>query len=276
MTGTIDNPAETPVHGVQAHPGGLLRRMISLDHRGPDTVVGWLEDHYHHFGVSIVHDGVRVLDIRTAAPRHPWATCPGTVVPLRALIGKPLITRASALGALIDMRQQCTHVFDLVALVLVQAATRRPDRVYEAIVTDRSVTTNASATTAAQMHIYGPGTATLYQDGTLAMRWELDDRMIVGPAPYGGHSLGAGFRAWTEGMPEQPAEYATILRRTILVAGGRNQNLDEFQTANEQKMPPVCYAFQPERSAIGYRMANSSRNYEASNASMLSHRAETP
>jgi hypothetical protein len=250
--------------------------MISLDHRAAGTVVGWLEDHYHHFGVTIVHDGSLVRDIRTAAPRHPWETCPGTRIPLRALIGKPLFTRASRLGALIDMRQQCTHVFDLVALTVAQAATARPDRLYEAIVTDRATTLNPNAQTAAQTHIFGRGRATLLQDNQPVMEWDLDDRMIVGPAAYGGHSLGDGFRAWTESLPEDQAEYATILRRAILVAGGRNQDLDEFRVAADQRMPPVCYAFQPERRDLGLRMWGSCRNYEDSHAGMLAYRNETP
>lgn len=259
-----------------AHPGGLLRRMISLDRRAPDMVVGWLEDDFHHFGVTVVHDEGIVRDIRMAAPRHPWATCPGAALPLRQLVGKPLITRASELGALINMRLQCTHVFDLASLVLVQAATGRADRTYEVIIPDRTVRTNPDAAMASELHIYGPGTAILKLDGRIAMQWDLDNRMITGPEPYGGHSLGAGFREWTEGMPQDPAEYATILRRAILVAGGRHQNLDAIPNAAAQNTPPVCWSFQPEQRHAAARIIGTDHNYEASGQGMLSRRNEIP
>jgi hypothetical protein len=272
----VTRASDLPVHGIQAHAAGRMRRMISLDHRGPGVVVGWLEDHFHHFGVTIEHDGAHVRDIRTASPRYPWATCPGTIGPLRALIGKPLIRRASELGSLIDMRRQCTHVFDLTSLVMVQAATRRPDRVYEAIVDDRPVVRNPAARAANEMNNYGAGSVSLKLDGHIAMEWQLDDRSITGPAPYGGHSLEAGFRAWTEAMPEEEAEYATIMRRAILVAGGRYADFGLYRSAADQNMPPVCYAYQPERVAEGLRVPDSIRNYERSSATMLSHRHETP
>jgi hypothetical protein len=268
--------ATRSVSGIQAHPGGRFRRMIALRHDSPARVCGWLEDHFHHFGATIEHDGLRVNDVRMAAPRYPWTTCPGAGVPLKALIGKPLITRASNLGGQIDMRLQCTHVFDLVALLLVQAATQRPDRTYEVIVPDREVTLNPNARSAAETFIYGPGTVALYQDGRLAMQWQIDDRSITGPAPYSGQSVGAGFRQWTESMPEEEAEHATVARRALLVAGGRHQDLDQFGSAADQHMPAACHSFQPEQRNIGLRVTGSDRNYEDGSETMLSHLREVP
>jgi hypothetical protein len=267
---------QTPVFGVQAHPGGLFRRAISLDHRGPGRVVGWLEDHYHHFGVTIDHAEGHVRDVRMAAPRFPWATCAGAAVPLRALVGQPLITRASDLGRLIDMRLQCTHVFDLVALALVQAATGRPDRTYEVQVPDRAVTVNPDAANAAEINLFGPGEVSLLRDGERVMHWSLDGQTITGPDPYGGHSLAQGFRQWTETMPEEEAEHATIIRRALLVAGGRYQDLDVFPTSAAQNMPAACHSFQPGQRDVAFRLSGSDRNYETAREAMLAHRAVTP
>ena len=173
-------------------------------------------------------------------------------------------------------RQTANHASFRARSAYRHAATGRPNRVYEVVITDRPVTVNPHAGSGSEIHIYGRGRASLYRDGDLAMEWELDDRMIIGPAPFESQSLERGFRAWTEAMPEEPAEYATVLRRAILVAGGRYQDRDALPVASAQRMPPVCYAFQPERRDSGYQMPNAGRNYEKSNVSMLSHRAEIP
>jgi len=80
--------------------------MIDLRIVDARRAVGWLEDDFHHFGVTIEHEGGRVVDVRMAAPRTPWSTCPGAAKPLQALLGKPLVARASDVGSLLDMRLQ--------------------------------------------------------------------------------------------------------------------------------------------------------------------------
>jgi hypothetical protein len=84
---------------------GIFRRQIDLRAWDGHTVVGWLEDEFHHFGVTLIHDGGHIRDVRVATPRHPWSTCAGAGVPLRALIGQPLTGRcADAEDALVLRR----------------------------------------------------------------------------------------------------------------------------------------------------------------------------
>jgi hypothetical protein len=253
---------------------GIGHRMIDLRIENGTTAVGWLEDDFHHFGVTVVHDGAVVTAVRMAAPRTPWTACPGAAEPLKALIGKPLITRASEIGALIEMRLQCTHVFDLTGLLLAhiaKRATRAPQRRYHTVIPDRPRHSADHVISS-----FGPGRAELFQDGELVMYWDIDGEFITGPAPYGGHSQNAGFRAWTESMPEQEAEYATILRRAILVAGGRTMNHDDYPSAGAMNTPPVCHAFQPQRRDLALRNMGNTWDYSDRPQDLLTNVHQIP
>lgn len=223
--------------------GGIGHRMIDLRIVDEQTAVGWLEDDFHHFGVTFVHDGAKITTVRMAAPRTPWITCPGAAQPLQELVGKPMVSRASEVGSLISMRLQCTHVFDLAGLLLAHIANRHErnlSRRYHTVIPDRPRHGDENS-----LSSFGVGTAELYQDGERVMYWEIEGDMIIGPEPYAGHSQNHGFRQWTEGMPIDEAEYATILRRAILVAGGRTITHDDYPTADAMGAPALCHTFQP-------------------------------
>lgn len=238
--------------------GGRSWRKIDLRNEDANTAVGWLEDDFHHFGVTIIHHRGVIADVRTAAPRYPWITCPEAGDGLRALIGRPLVSRATDIGALVDMRHLCTHMFDLAGLVLAQACRAAAHRRYEACVSDRPVTQWLAPADG----ILGPGRAVLYRDEWEVLAWDVDARAITGPAAHAGRSLDRGFRAWIDGLPEEEAECASVLRRAILIAGGRNIDYDRIETADETGVPPVCYSFQPQRRAQARHMHGSVINYE--------------
>lgn len=249
----------------QGYPrtGGRLRRLIVLRHTAPGQVTGWLEDDFHHFGVTIEHDGRVITAVRMAAPRTPWSTCPGAVQPLQQLVGNPLIARASDIGALIDMRQQCTHVHDLAGLTLAHVKRVQVERRYEAQVDDRQVMGWDG------LHPrLGPTQVRLLRDNQIVMGWAVDQDTITNP-PWQGQTLGRGFRQWTESLDEETAEQANILRRAILVAGGRTLDHDRFHDAAEYGQPPLCYSFQPERSAQALRCQGSTRDYAEGSEGML-------
>jgi hypothetical protein len=253
---------------------GVAHRMIDLRRVDAHTAVGWLEDDFHHFGITVLHDGAVVTGVRMAAPRTPWLSCAGAAAPLQALVGKPLIRRASDIGRLIEMRLQCTHVFDLAGLLLAHVAhadTRAPARRYHARVGDRE--------RFGEEHLiasFGPGEACLFQDGVAVLRWEIDGEMITGPAPWGGHSQNQGFRAWTESLPEQEAEYATILRRAILVAGGRTIDHDDYPAAGAMGAPALCHSFQPAQRDHALRNVGSTRDYADHPEALLPNVAQIP
>jgi|SRR5690554_286186 len=261
-----------PHHPFNSYGEGRLRRLIYLHCDSQQFAVGWMEDDFHHFGVMVKHDGKKVIDIHMEAARYPWETCPGAAQPLKALIGQPLIPRASDIGKLLEMRQQCTHVFDLTGLVLAQAFKRRPRRRYEAIIPDREIVEQKELLSP----IFGPGTASLKLNNRDVLEWGLEGDCIISPACHAGQTLNKGFRGWSETLDEDTAEYATILRRSILVAGGRSINHDNLPNAAYNSAIALCHSFQPERSHMAWRVIGSTRDHSTSSRGMLARVRQQP
>jgi len=179
------------------------RRAIDLRASG-NSVVAWLEDDFHHFGVELRHDGARVVAVDGQALRFPRNTCPGAVGKLQELVGMPLDKRSTALGQYTNMRLHCTHLYDLLGLAIAHAACDRVHRRYDAMVPDRESLDRANA----DNRIGGRTAPQLYRDGELVMRWEVEGDLITGPAEYAGISMGRGFRVWTETLDLDQAEAA--------------------------------------------------------------------
>ena len=256
----------TDENSIQVRNAGRLRRLIEL-HADADVVIGWLEDDFHHFGVTLRHGNGRIVDVSAVAIRAPWTTCAGASIPLQALVGQPLIGRASDIGRLIDMRLQCTHIFDLAGLAIAHAWHGRGVRRYEAIVPDRAAAQeNENPRKTAVVE------AMLTCDGALVQAWRIDEDHIVGPANLAGRPLDRGFRAWTEALPVDEAEYAFVLRRAIFVSGGRGVDLDALGKADETGLPFVCHSLQPAQRLHALRNRGNTRDYAASSEGMLAFR----
>lgn len=240
---------------------GTFRRQIDLRAWDAHTVVGWLEDEFHHFGVTLIHDGIHIRDLRMAAPRHPWSTCAGAGVPLRSLIGQPLAARCANVGALADMRRNCTHVLDLASLVVAHAWSGRAQRRYHGTVQPLSDVAPDAA----------PGLlrATLQRDGQEVLAWDLRDYTIVAPGEFAGRGILHGFREWTDTQGVADAEDALVLRRVAFVAFGRRVSIDHVRLAVEIGQGPVCHSFQPEWSRIAVRLPDSQRRFDQEPGAML-------
>jgi hypothetical protein len=251
---------------------GRARRLIDIRRWDERTVTGWLEDDFHHFGVIIVHDQGRVVDVSVATARFPYSTCAAAAQPLNALIGAPLYRRASDIGLWIDMRLQCTHLFDLAGLVLAHAASGRSDVRFEATVEDREVV----KVDADYKRTLGPGSATLFKNERMVLSWDIDRHAIMGPAEWAGQSLKDGFRERTEAMDVDAAEHATILRRAVMVAGGRSADRAAMPLPGARTAPAPCHTFQPGQREDARWIPDSLRNFEASSAGMLAHVEERP
>jgi len=243
-------------------PNGAFRRRIDLYRRGKGRVIGWVEDDFHHFGVCLDYEEGLVSGLQVAAERVPWATCPGAAVPLQLLVGQRLVARSSDVGRLIDMRLQCTHLFDLAGLLLAHAFHGRGRRSYEAVIADRAWEREGDG------FRFGPGRAVVWRDEREAMVWDMDGTDIVGPAPYTGHSIQRGFREWTEGMDVETAEAATVLRRAVFVSGGRPRDLDRRASADTIGFDGVCHSYQPGVREQAFRIAGATRRFESA-ADML-------
>ena len=240
---------------------GIFRRQIDLRNSDERTAVGWLEDEFHHFGVTLVHDGVHVRDVRIAAPRPPWTTCAGAVEPLRQLIGRPLVARSSDVASFVDVRLQCTHLFDLASLLVAHAHGRREDLRYHGTVR-RLDALEPGAPDASRR-------ATLYRNGEAVLWWNLEDERIRAPAPYAGRTIHFGFRAWTEQRPIEEAERALVLRRIAFASNGRRIPIEHLANAAALGQGPVCHTFQPGRREVALPTPRSRRRFDHREADML-------
>ena len=72
------------------------RRRIVVTTVEPCVVVTDLEDDFHHFVITLRHDGQRVESVHAASERWPWSTCPAAAEPLRKLAHMPLDRRFTA------------------------------------------------------------------------------------------------------------------------------------------------------------------------------------
>ena len=103
----------------------VYRRRILVRTVAPGEVVADLEDDFHHFRITLRHDGHVVESVDAESIRWPWSTCPGAAVPLRALAGAPLSTRWTHAARFAKPALNCTHQFDAAAHAITQAARQR-------------------------------------------------------------------------------------------------------------------------------------------------------
>ncbi len=236
------------------------RIVISEPDGSPGVSVADLEDEFHHFVVTVHHDGHVVTDIGAEAYRWPWATCPAAADSLRALIGMPLSPRFTATGAYADPHWNCTHQFDAASLAITHAwgrtaGTRDAVRQYDAEV-------------GAHMKL-APGESgrnRLWVDGTLALEWTIaPGRGLVDPEhPFDNAPWRGGFMRWADSTLEpEVAERAIVMRRVCDIGHGRGMDLDAVPVASEL-LPiqrGVCYTMQPEIAVRGTRAVGNIRDF---------------
>jgi hypothetical protein len=244
-------------------PAPCYRRLIEIVSNDAFTVTAWLEDDFHRFGVRVGHDGEKLTAIGVTSPRAPFSTCPAAAVKLQPLREQRLVSRASDIGAFIDMRAQCTHMFDLAGLAIAAASAGRPHRRYEIMVTDRTPTPQSRRPNT------GSCQAVLWRDGVEVLNWRIDGQAIR--LGSGDRSLQRGFRAWTEGLTVDEAEACLVLRRGIGVAAGRAVNVDEMVFASDIGLPPVCHTYGPDQARVARRNVGTRRDFSAGFPSMLDH-----
>ena len=95
---------------------GSYRRRIRLVATERGVVEGGLEDDFHHFEVTLRHDGEHVIGVEARSRRWPWTTCPAAAEPLHEIEGMELSPRCLAVGDRADPHANCTHMFDLARL----------------------------------------------------------------------------------------------------------------------------------------------------------------
>lgn len=220
---------------------GVYRRRIRVEARG-DSARAALEDDPHHFEVRIRHDGARVAAIEGRAVRYPWSACADAPAELSALVGAKLEPRITAVGALGDPRQHCTHLYDLAGIAMAYAARGEASAQYDIAVPEP---------------IRGPTRVTLAKDGAPFLAWDIADGAIRGPAPFSGVPLVGKFLGWAEAnLAPEPFEAAVLLRRACMIARCRLFLLDSVPNAGALDGQPTnrCFTQQPKRAAGAGRM----------------------
>lgn len=231
-----------PTMSTQKPFAGNYRRLLDLKAWDDHTVVGWMEDDLHHFGLTLVHNGSIITDVGVAAVRHPWSTCPSANVPIRQLIGQPLLARCTDIGRQVNMREQCTHLFDLAGLLSAHAYHRRDHDRYHAQVHCFDDDSGKAGWRAAQ----------LWLNQAPVLYWEVCKSQIMAPPDQAGHSVERGFREWTESMDILAAERASVLRRAVFVSGAKANKVRITEIGSLVDVPVVCHSYQADiRSQAG-------------------------
>jgi hypothetical protein len=233
--------------------GNVYRRRILVTTAGPGRVVADLQDDFHHFVVTVHHDGTRVEALECDSERWPWSTCPGAADSLRALAGMPLARRFTAAGQWTDPKLNCTHQFDAACHAITHAAWGRDRRQYDIEVPMR----DAGGTTRVR----------LWVDGARRLAWSLTWAGIVDPSPpFDAAPWKGGFMRWADTTLEpDDAECAIVLRRCADIGMGRGMDLDGVPRADQ--LPPmmtgVCHTMQPGVIEHAVRHVGSIRDFSA-------------
>jgi len=238
-------------------PGAYLRR-ISLVARDERTIEAGLEDDFHRFGLTLTHDGERVVTCEGRAERFPWTECPGAIEPLRALAGVPLSARGTAIAEYVAPQANCTHLFDLAGLAVALAARGDTRREYLAVVPDRDAEWRTRAW--------------LECDGVEVLAWDVAGIEVEGPDPFTGIRLRGGFQAWvTASLSPADAELALVLRRACEISMGRHTPWDDLPAAIDvgEFMLGVCHTFQPGRAEVALRVKDSVRDFSDDPSKLL-------
>jgi len=206
-----------------------FHRRVLLEER-PGHVRAEVEDHQHHFVVTVHHDGERVTEVDGVGVRIPWVTCTDATALLDELVGAPVGVRATT----DRMDQHCTHQIDLALLAVRFAGAGVTRREYRTTVTG---------------YLEPVTTATLRRDDDgYELTWVIEDGGLVTPGDHAGQSLTRGLSAWLGTLAPDEAEAVSVLRRAVWVAPSRLFDLDRFATLADVGMPEgVCYAAQPQR-----------------------------
>jgi hypothetical protein len=241
------------------------RRRIRVETVDPGVVVAALEDDFHHFVVTVRHDGARVLDATNASHRWPWTTCPDAGASLGALAGMPLSRRFTAAGAWTDPKLNCTHQFDAACYAITHAArgAGAPVRQYDVEVPRRDFDTGATF-------------VRLWVDGVLRLAWSLSWEGIVGAeAPFDRAPWRGGFMRWADAnLAEADAERAITLRRAADIGMGRGMDLESVPVASDlpTSMSGVCYTMHAGIAEVALRNRGSIRDFAADPDRLLSDR----
>lgn len=235
----------------------IYRRGIRVVNDGLSTCVE-LEDDFHHFSVTMQHDGDKATSVSARSIRFPWDTCGAeSSKALSQLAG----VRLSSLFDQLTSEQRfeyCTHLYDMLELAVSHAHRDEVERAY-----------------GIEVHLIpgkGAIAARLSLNNRVLLHWRLDEGLIVEPVPFAGIKI-VEFSEWArKTLSGDDLEFAIILQRGVHVSFGKIYDWSFAKSAADMKMRPTCYTFNPVRSGRAVPIPNHDRDFEAHPENLLNGR----
>lgn len=207
------------------------------------SAVAELEDDHHHFAVHVRAENGRVAAIRGEAIRRPWTLCALAAAELRKLEGMEIAGDPTAVLEQANIREQCTHMFDLAGLAIAALGRGKPAfRRYDMIVRPLGEALWESS---------------LVRDDGYALLWRVTLQEIIAPERFAGISVKSSFVDTMRAMLDADEfEAALVLRRAQFVGKFRHRiDIDLRVSAGEGGTNiGGCFVLQPERAMQALRM----------------------
>jgi hypothetical protein len=205
----------------------------------------------HHFVIELRHDGERITSALGWPVRWPWTSCLDSPAQLAGLVGEPLAPSPVTVRPGTNVREQCTHQFDLAVWAIghahrfVRGGPAR--REYVAVIRDFTEP---------------PFRVELWRDRELAFSFETDGERVLDPGEWAGMQWRGGFIEWVrDHCTADQAEAALIVRRAVWLAPARRIDLEACDVADQSGLQVgVCYTSTPERLFISARNKGSLRD----------------
>jgi hypothetical protein len=215
---------------VSGHEPAFHRHVLITP--GEGWVSAWVEDDYHHMGVTLRHDGETVVGVEADMVRAPWSTCPGAVQQLSVTFTGARLDEAAARG---EKPLNCTHLHDMAMIAAAHARDGASTR-YEITVTDAADGVRIGAIT---------------RDGVPVLRIVERANFVEEPVQAAGKTL-FQLGEWITSLDEQGREAARLLRWAAIIAHGRAIPMERQSDAT--RMPANCFTFQPGRKEKAQRV----------------------
>ena len=202
----------------------LIYRRATIIIASEYQVSAEMEDDFHHFRITLRHDGAVVTGIVGESIRFPWTTCGlESEKKIQDLAGCRLDSLYKQLSS-VERFTYCTHLFDLVQLAITHTAKTASTQLYQAAIT--------------LFPNRGPVRAELKRDGDSLFRWDIENGCITGPAPYCGIRID-GLADWAYQQQQADLiEAVLVLQRAIHVSVGKIFDWSYAKKASEMNLPP--------------------------------------
>lgn len=243
---------------------GIFRRYIRVV-TTPTEAHADVEDDFHRFGVDIVHDREKLIQVTGRELRTPWNTCRHAGGMLKLLNGASLRDNPTDFSRQQDSRLHCTHMYELVALASGMILRH---------VSRRDFAAEAPYPIGAETH------AVLRRDGEEYIHWVIsrdqsvptDDFMtayksdtIVSPPPFAGRRV-TQLMPWAkDNLDPERYEATYVLRRAVGLSTARFLNLDTDEHLHPRGMfaqkSGDCFTFQPENEQSTRRIVGSTLDF---------------